>query len=247
MTRKLICLLVYSLCALNFSFAYTVILKNGKTIQGTLVSENSDMYVLKDASGIQLNFKKTAVDAEKTLSANQAVQTTVPSAKPDSPPKSEAKPQPAALSKKAARTFTEEDLQRLREKYNLGGGRSSTSDEADDSNRKDQTEKKAKKDQAHSAEDFRAQAGELQNEIKQAEDAYANLKQGCDFAAKMTTQSGTATNEKGQRLSISDTRKEVCDAAENAKTNLDNVREQYQTLIDSAKSEGISQDWLESQ
>jgi hypothetical protein len=64
----------------------------------------------------------------------------------------------------------------------------------------------------------------------------------------MTTQAGgTATNSKGERLSIPETRKRICAEAETAKQALDEARSQYEALIESAKSDGVSQDWLENQ
>lgn len=94
-------------------FAYQVVLKNGKTVQGTRVSETSTMILMKDASGTIMNVKKEEIDQQKTDEANKKPQTEI---KTDPPPA------PAAKPKYGSRKYTAEDLARLREKYDLGSG-----------------------------------------------------------------------------------------------------------------------------
>lgn len=239
MTGKLVWLFVFCFCLIvSFSHAYTIILNNGKKVEGTLVSETPDMYILKDAGGIQLNLKKSLVDIQKTTSSNQAA----PAATANPASKPETKPEPIA-AKKPARTITMEDLEKLREKYDLGGG---TFSEANKSQGSEKTEKKDANKKELSPEELRGRGAEIRGQIKQAEASYDELKRGCDFAQGLTTQSGTATNDKGQRLDLGETRKKVCDAADRAKIEVDVSHQQYQELLDSAKSQGVTQDWLEN-
>lgn len=51
--------------------SYTIILKNGKTMQGQLVSETDELIVFKDQQGLQYSLKKSSLDLEKMRVANQ--------------------------------------------------------------------------------------------------------------------------------------------------------------------------------
>lgn len=74
--------LVLLLTSLLFSEeAYMVILKNGKSMKGHLVSENSDSIIFKDAQGLQYSLKKSVLDLEKMKQAN-----TPPEPQPPPPP-----------------------------------------------------------------------------------------------------------------------------------------------------------------
>lgn len=82
--------LVLLLTSLLFSEeTYTVILNNGKTMKGHLVSENSEMIIFKDSQGLQYSLKKSALDLEKMKQAN------TPPEAPPVPPPEEIQTQPA--------------------------------------------------------------------------------------------------------------------------------------------------------
>jgi hypothetical protein len=52
------------------AYAYKVILKSGKTIEGKLLSEDNQTIRILDASGVQISFKKGQVDLAATATAN---------------------------------------------------------------------------------------------------------------------------------------------------------------------------------
>ena len=95
-------------------------------MEGTLVEETNDLIILKDNSGIQINFKKANLDLEKTTAANDKAEST-----PAAPESAKAK-LTASESKsdsiksdppnKPVRVVTEADLEKLRKKYDLGEG-----------------------------------------------------------------------------------------------------------------------------
>lgn len=91
-----------------FGGDYTVVLKNGKTMKGSLVSETADTVIFKDSSGVQYSLKKANLDLAKMTELNQ-------------PPKQETVPQAQTnqteTPKKPAKTYTAEDIEKLREKY----------------------------------------------------------------------------------------------------------------------------------
>lgn len=104
-----------------FSFAqYKVVLKSGKVIEGKFVHEDQ-LNVYIESGGIKMNFKKDKLDLAKMKELN---------AKPGSPaveatPKNAVAPSKSAStatakSKKPARVYTSEDLQKMKEIWNEG-------------------------------------------------------------------------------------------------------------------------------
>src|SRR5262249_39688272 len=89
--------------------AYTVIFKNGKTLTGTVISENDQMIQFKDDAGIQYSLKKSSLDLDKMQSANAP--------KAETPPPVEAPSTTKETPKKKARVYTKEDVDSLRSKY----------------------------------------------------------------------------------------------------------------------------------
>ena len=99
--KKILGLVLLLLVPASAALGYEVFFKNGKTLQGTLVRETEDSVILKDASGILQNFKKADMDLVKTAEANK---------KQKEPP----------AKKSSAHVVTKEELEALREKYDLG-------------------------------------------------------------------------------------------------------------------------------
>lgn len=89
---------------LQTAFADHIVLKDGRTIEGTILSKGSLNVIIKDSKGVILNLKNSDIDQDKTASANQT----------------DAAPAVSEPGKKAPRVLTNEDLAALREKYDLG-------------------------------------------------------------------------------------------------------------------------------
>jgi hypothetical protein len=92
--------------------AYTVILKNGKQMNGTLISETEQVILFKDEGGVQYSLKKANLDLARMTAANAAQ----PEVAPVTPAPSAA-PVAKTESKKKSRVYTKEDVDALREKY----------------------------------------------------------------------------------------------------------------------------------
>jgi hypothetical protein len=90
--------------------AYTVILKNGKIMTGTLVSETPAVILFKDDAGVQYSLKKANLDLVKMSEANAAIP-------PEVAPAAVQAPATVAEPKKKSRVYTKEDVDTLREKY----------------------------------------------------------------------------------------------------------------------------------
>jgi hypothetical protein len=86
--------------------AYTVVLKNGKTIKGTLISETDEKIIFKDEQGLQYSLKKTSLDLAKMAEANAPPPTPAPAAP--------AEPSAPEDSKKSPKVYTTSDLETLR-------------------------------------------------------------------------------------------------------------------------------------
>ena len=98
------------------SEAYTVILKNGKAMKGTLISENDEKIVFKDEQGLQFSLSKNSLDLAKMKDAN-APPPAAPAAAPETPA-----PAAAPAAKKPARVYTAADLQTIRDRFSTSSG-----------------------------------------------------------------------------------------------------------------------------
>src|SRR5438105_3067529 len=116
---------LFSVYFLSGIHAYTVVLKNGKTIRGTFVSSDGEKLVLKDSKGVQLSFKKAMVDMDKTNAANSMQTQKVSESQA---PVSQTAPHPAP---KPAHVVNESDLKKWRENHDLGQKTFSKQDDED--------------------------------------------------------------------------------------------------------------------
>ncbi len=106
--RKTIPFLLLVFCfGLASAGAYTIVLKNGKMMTGTLVSETDQVILFKDDSGVQYSLKKTNLDLGKMTEANAPKEVPPPVAPPPVEPE----------AKKKGRVYTKDDVENLRTKY----------------------------------------------------------------------------------------------------------------------------------
>jgi thioredoxin len=87
--------------ALSVADGYDVVLKSGRVVKGTLVKEDASEFILKNEGGMEFKIKKANADLDKTAASN-------------------AKSTDGAPAKSRGRTYTKDDLERLREEHNLG-------------------------------------------------------------------------------------------------------------------------------
>ncbi|PWT89144.1 MAG: hypothetical protein C5B54_09430 [Acidobacteria bacterium] len=118
MPRGLLCVLIgLTMILVSSAESYTVILKNGKVLKGTLLSENDSIIVFKDDQGLQFSLKKSLLDLDKTRQANEP---------PPEPPavSNQATDQPGTVqtqtppAKKEAKVYTAADLNTVPKKTN---------------------------------------------------------------------------------------------------------------------------------
>lgn len=115
--------------------AYDVVLKDGKIVSGTIIRETADRIILKDSTGTFRSLNTTDVDLEKTKEANHG----------KTP--GEDKTNREDKTKSPVKRVTEEDLKKLREKYDWENDTAETEAlETEDKKRVEDLKKKAKKE-----------------------------------------------------------------------------------------------------
>jgi hypothetical protein len=210
---------------ISSGFAHDLVLKSGKVIQGTVVSETEDSILIKDKDGVVLNFKKTLVDLEKTADANKAIhQKPVVEEKKTTAEKSGEKP------KKPARVYNASDLERLRDKYPLEPGAGVQFEEG----------KPLPKDKKErSGEEWRQVTETLLAQIKAAEQDYERLSASCRRFEGATLQTHTARNSEGKEVDLVEAKERTCQAAEDAKNALESARQEYADAVEQARQENV--------
>ena len=244
MMRKLLFLeiaLPVFLVVAGFAFSYEVVLKNGKTIRGKLISESEELIVLQDDSGIRINFKKANVDLEKTASANRVEETSPQTTATEEVAPAEEKVEEVrpVRPKKAARVFTEQDLYRLRSKYPMAGG-SSRLASVEGSSESTETGEKTE-------EYWKGASQELLAAMKETEQAYNSLTRSCQILKGATIQTHRVTNEKGETQNMSETTESYCQQAEQAKAAYDQAKQDYESFLQEAKQENVPPGWIGQQ
>ncbi len=222
------------------AFAYDVVLKNGKSIHGTKVSEDENQIVVQDESGVRINIKKSNVDTVKTETANQQA-TTTQTTKPTSTDTPSNPATKTATPKKPARKVTKEDLEKLRDKYDLGEG-------TFDKNAKEDSETEESSEADTSTEkseaEWRQEAEIHRQKLEQAQEQYNRMNEQCEKLKLIAVQTHVLVDEQGNELPMQDTTKQVCDLAESARAKLDDVREGYSEFTTEAKQSAVPPGWL---
>jgi hypothetical protein len=223
----------------NFAFAYTVILKNGKTFEGTLVSDDADKITIKDKDGVVLNFKKPSVDLEKTTGANK----TVPEPPKETATEQKEKPakvesldtiaksnaQNAEKSKKPARVYTTNDLYRLRGQYPLDNSGADIQSPSPD----------VPSGKGMSGDEWLELTQGLLAQRKQAEQNYQQASAKCKELQGATIQTHMVINGQGQPVDMVEATKSACAAADQAKADSDTAKQDYQSAIEQARQQGV--------
>ncbi|HSE40982.1 MAG TPA: hypothetical protein VLH08_09485 [Acidobacteriota bacterium] len=226
--------------------AYEVILKNGKTVKGTLVSEDDSKIVIRDSDGVQINIKKINVDNEKTKTANPtpAPAAAVEQLKPTEPASPVKKSETKQAPKKAATKLTEEDLKKLREKYDLGEGtfKEGTAEESEVT--KENSESETDDFSVESEAQWHALAQKHRDQVKAAEERYVQLAQQCDDLKKITVQTHVLVDEQGNELQMNETTQQMCEMADSARVQLEQQRSDLEEFMNEAKEKAVPPGWL---
>ena len=212
--------------ALSPAFSYELILKNGKTVQGTLVSEDAEKISIKGKDGVILNFKKSIVDVQKTADANRPVPE--PVAAPVDPEKP-AKAETASKPKKPARVYEQSDVYRLRSEIPLESGAGVQFEEGTPMERP----------KGRSGAEWQQITQELLAQIKNAQQAYQQASVKCREFQGATIQTHLAISPGGAATDLVQAKEQACQFAEDAKGALEKAREEYAEAVAQARQENV--------
>ena len=229
--NKIICsLVVFVLACPGFAFCYDVVLKNGKTVSGILVSEDDEKISIKDAAGLLLNFKKSSIDLEKTALLNKPVDQPAVTKEPEKPVEAVEPRQP----KKPAKVYSAEDLYRLRGEYPMDSGAGVEFEEGE--NPGPRTER--------TGEEWQQLTQELLAGVKAAEQDYQQLTAKCKEFQSATIQTHVAISAEGQPTDLVKAKETACQNAEDAKTALDRVRQEYESAVAEAREANVPRGYI---
>jgi|GEM_PF-6791460 len=211
----------------DLSFSYQLILKNGKSIQGTFVSEDTEKITVKDSDGTLLNFKKSSVDLDKTAEANK------PAKEPAQPAVEEPKnvtPEPTVEKpKKPARKYTDNDLYRLRGEYPMDNTGAEIQAPGPD----------AEQGKSMSGEEWQQLTQTLLNQAKQAEQYSQAASAKCKELQGATIQTHVVVNAQNQPVDMVEATKQACQGAEDAKAQMEAARQNYQAAVEQARQQNV--------
>jgi hypothetical protein len=212
--------------AVPISFSYELILKNGKTVQGTLISEDQEKISIKDKQGVILNFKKSIVDIQKTADANAPVEKPVVAAKETEKP---AKVETPAKPKKPSRVYEQSDVYRLRSEYPMESGAGVQFEEGTPDRRP----------KGRSGEEWQQMTQSLLAQIKEAEQAYQQASAQCKEFQGATIQTHIAVTKDGAQTDLVEAKERACQYAEDAKGAIDRARAEYAATVEQARQENV--------
>jgi hypothetical protein len=204
--------------------AYDVVLRDGKVIAGTIIRETAERIILKEASGMFRSLNKTDVDLEKTQKANNGKT-------PD-----EDKVNCEDKDKSPIKRVTEEDLKKLREKYDWGNNTTETETaESQEKKRLDEQKKKEKE----AAEEEQKKIDNYAARIARLRSSEISALHGC----------GTALLQSG--VIVTDTRGNVLNYLTNSSdlplvcVDLIEIEEEVQETKEQARRDGVPMQYLD--
>ena len=248
--QHLVCILMLLFFAAA-SQAYDVVLKNGKVVKGTVVSEDASLVVLQDADGLRINIKKTNIDVEKTQATNPPAKTVVSSQNEKSEQAAPVKAQEKPAPRKPAKKLSEEDLEKLREKYDLGEGtfNENAYEEPTEGAETTPADPELVNDDfsLESEKEWQALSEKSRERVKVAEDRYYRLAKECEELKQITVQTHVLVDQEGNELQMTETREKVCEMADSAQSQLEQERADLNDLMNEAKDKAVPPGWLRDQ
>ena len=217
--------------------AYEVVLKNGKVLRGEVVSDNQEILILQDASGVELQIRHSQIDVSKTQEHNQKVDIAAPQKEETVPPaRQEAMPE---KSKKKSRVYTKEDLEKMPELSIVGTNESA--EEVEARNRlKDQPTAEQEAEAAWNEEALR-----VDDEIQSAREAYEYNKSLCDRVIPDVTDLRDGAYVKLSAEQYEEQRRFACVQADAAAKDLKKAEAKFEQLLEEARKAGIPPGWVD--
>jgi hypothetical protein len=220
----------------SYCFADEVVLKNGKILTGEVISEDQEVIILKDSSGIRLHIKKSNVDSLKTQKRDEKENGITSRADEQHSLESESKI--PDKPKKKTRVYKKEDLEKMPELTILG-----SEDSPDEDALRNEYEDRAMQEKEAEAE-WNKEALRIDNRIREARDIYENSKRVCDKVIP-----GVEDLREGVYIlsaeQYEERRRYACVEAEAAAKELKNAEAEYEELLEEARKKGIPPGWVD--
>lgn len=226
--------LLFLFASIHFVSAYTVLLKNGKKIEGIFVEENAEKILIKDKDGIVLTFRKSTLDLERMKQINTE------NLESDSPSEKSIQTRPTQTQnteKNTKRVFKNEDLKDLPE-LSIIGSESSTDAPTEEEVVEDF------EDQSMDAEAFwKEQTMKLADRLYESKDNYEYLKKECQDAQDALAYYVLNGIYMNSWLGFEAQR--ICDQANQAKAEYERWELQMDEFQERARREGALPGWVD--
>jgi methionine-rich copper-binding protein CopC len=233
--RRIVLFLV--LLTASSCFAYEVVLKNGKTLDGEVVSESPEMIVLQDSSGVKLHIKKSNIDSIKTQERNK--KTDAIAAHPEKTEPVESDATVVEKPKTKPRVYTKKDLENMPELTILGDEES-----PDDVALRNEFEERSMQEKEAEAA-WNEEALRIDDQIKDAREAYENNKSFCDKVIPGVEDLREGAYVYRSAEQYEEQRRIACMEAEAAAKDLDKAQAEYEELLEDARKKGIPPGWVD--
>jgi hypothetical protein len=237
MNRHQSILLFLLLLAARFCFPYEVVLKNGKILSGKVVSENQELMILRDSSGIHLRIKKSTIDSIKTQERNLKKEDSKSGDRKVMPVEPDVNR--VQKPKTKSRVYKKEDLEKLPELTILG-----SEGIPDDAALKDELEENALREKELEAA-WNEEALRIDDHIQQARKSYEANKSFCDRVIPNVEDLRDGAYTVMSAEQYEERRRVACMEAEAAAKELENAQAAYEEFLEEARTKGIPPGWVD--
>jgi hypothetical protein len=235
------------LFVIEVASAYTVILKNGKKVEGTYLEENDSQIVVRDKDGIVLTFRKTTLDLDAMSGVNpQTPQEQKPEAAStqDSAQTKPADPKPSDTksTQKPTKVFTNEDVKDLPE-LSVAGSEQPQEIAEEEAGPEESVQDEPDAYGVEAEMYWKDQTRKISNRLYEAEDNYTRVQKECDdakeafawYALNGYWGGGFAPYDPAY----------VCDQANQAKAVYDDWKSRFEEFQERARREGALPGWID--
>ena len=222
-------------------FAYEVVLKNGKVLSGEVLSEDQELLVLRDSTGVKLHIKKSSIDSVKTVERNPEVEPVPP---PASEPEPVPEPQKSMIEKPKpkARVYKKEDLEKLPELSIIGDENEETPDE--EALRKELENEAMQEKEMEAA--WNEKALRIDDQIQQAREAVEYNQSYCDKVIPDMNDLRDGPYVVMSAEQYEEQRRIACMEAEAAVKDLKRAEAEYEAFQEEARKKGIPPGWVDA-
>jgi hypothetical protein len=222
------------------AYGYTVILKNGKQIEGSFVEEDDSKILIKDKDGIILTFRKSTLDLDAMEELNEASDE-APAATCDSGDcGTQTLKNEKEIRKPPKRIFTNEDLKDLPELSIAGSDTPVETTEPEEEPAYDASDDESIEAEAY----WKEQTSKIAEQLNAAEDQYNSLKKNCEDA-RQELAFYVLNGYWGGNLAVAQDATYFCSQAEDAKTEWERWKGRLEDFQEQARREGALPGWVD--